>query len=398
MDFLFCGLMQKCPVIDLYQKPEVFLREENKNNEQFRFCTLDMAQLLVIPPRLHVLSSKLKRDRDIQKQINDIARKARTAAESFKSAISKEGSAVLLQKTLFITSSSNDISIADMQRALNAATQALTATSDIVVSLQRDIHSSIEICRGRKGHYESELDTILSRISNMWTEIESLEVIITIHEDEATSLSVEAVELNKRVYDMKKAAKKKRKHVETTGLIGGIVGLALAPFTGGTSLALATAATGISAAVNLPRADTYEKTASRLHNDAERKTVKVEELTSQKSELMKQKSSLESEMGPVQSRTESLTEASNVLQQVTSFLLPTIHAIDVLLHAFQDMSTAIEDASLQNNSFEIIRLAFSSTPKRIEGRSSPYLDRLMEKWEQLEGILLQHGAQNFQLK
>ncbi|XP_045190703.2 uncharacterized protein LOC123547572 isoform X2 [Mercenaria mercenaria] len=340
-------------------------------------------QLLAIPSRLHVLSAKLKRDRDIQTQINDIARKARTAAESFKSAISEEGSAVLLQKTLFITSSSNDISIADMQRALNAATEALTATSDLVVSLQTDIHDSIEICRGRKGHYESELDAILSKLSNMWAEIESLEVIITMHEDEATSLALESAELHERVHDVKKAAEEKRKDVETTG---------------GISLALAGAATGISAAVNLPCADTYEKTASMLHSDAERKTVKAEELKTQKSELMKQKFSLESEMGPVQSRTENLTEASNVLQQVTSFLLPTIHAIDVLLHAFQDMNAAIKDASLQNNSFEMIRFAFSSTPKRTEGRSSSYLDRLMEKWEQLEGILLQHGAQNFLLK
>ncbi|XP_053407809.1 uncharacterized protein LOC123547572 isoform X3 [Mercenaria mercenaria] len=285
-----------------------------------------------------------------------------------------------------------------MQRALNAATEALTATSDLVVSLQTDIHDSIEICRGRKGHYESELDAILSKLSNMWAEIESLEVIITMHEDEATSLALESAELHERVHDVKKAAEEKRKDVETTGIIGGIVGLVLAPFTGGISLALAGAATGISAAVNLPCADTYEKTASMLHSDAERKTVKAEELKTQKSELMKQKFSLESEMGPVQSRTENLTEASNVLQQVTSFLLPTIHAIDVLLHAFQDMNAAIKDASLQNNSFEMIRFAFSSTPKRTEGRSSSYLDRLMEKWEQLEGILLQHGAQNFLLK
>ena len=186
----------------------------------------------MIPRRLHNLSSKLKHDNDIQAHITEIARKARAAEKSFTSVILYEGNAVLLQKTLLSTSAPNDVSVSDMQCALNAATSAMTDTRKLVVCLQSDMHDMIETCRGRKLKYESKLDSILSQISVKWTEIDKIDHSIPQLEEEASALNIQAIELKNKANYVQRKAKQKRQVVETTGIVGGIIGLALAPFTG----------------------------------------------------------------------------------------------------------------------------------------------------------------------
>lgn len=351
------------------------------------------AQLYGIPTRLYNLSSKLKQDHDVQERILKIARKAKEAGNAFKSVILYEGHAVLLQKTLLLTTTASAINISDMQGALSAATLALTDTRTHVVCLQADMHHVIEICRERRVEYETKLDNILSTITNMWEEIDSTEVIITQLEDDASALNIKAVNLWDKAEKVKKKAKEKRKNVETTGLVGGIVGLALAPFTGGASLALATAATGISAAVNLPQASEYEKSSESLRQDADRKKEKVDELKSHKSDLMKRRAKLQREIDSVQSKTKCMADAAVVLQQVTTFLLPTINLIDQLLQAFQGMESAIKEVLLQNDSFEIMQRAFGNELECQGKYPTKYLNQLKEKWNMLEEILIQHGAQ-----
>ena len=68
-------------------------------------------------------------------------------------------------------------------------------------------------------------------------------------------------------------------------------------------MALATAATGISAAANLPEACEYDKLSSNLHNDADRKTGRADELKIEKVDLMEQRSVLQGELAAILSKT-----------------------------------------------------------------------------------------------
>ncbi|XP_045190709.2 uncharacterized protein LOC123547575 isoform X2 [Mercenaria mercenaria] len=342
-------------------------------------------QLLAVPAKLNALSLKLGYDADIQKNINGISAKTTAAANSFIATMTNEGSQVLVNKSLLMTSlSPSDVKIANMKSSLNAATLALQANKQQVISLQTDIHSNVESFRGRKTAHESELSTKRSRISTIRSEIESLESSIQAHDKEASEVENGAAELDKRACDIRHAARRKRKRAG----IGGIVGVVLAPFTGGASLALA----GIHAGININDADDCDRNARRLRDEAATKRNQVQTLRSKKATLDGQKASLESEIATLQNSTDNLNEASHVLKEVTDFLRGSIDDIDNVLTVFQSMDTAMAEASLQTDSFKIIQNAFAQQPDKLGSRAQVYLDKLKGKWTQLETVLLQHGA------
>ncbi|XP_045190143.2 uncharacterized protein LOC123547252 isoform X2 [Mercenaria mercenaria] len=352
-------------------------------------------QLLTVPTKLNALSLKLGYDADIQNNINRISAKTSTAANSFKATMTNEGSQVLVNKSMLMTSlSPSDVKITNMKSSLNAATRALQANKKQVISLQTDIHSNVESCRGRKTAHESELTTKRTRISTIRSEIESLETSIQAHDTEASTVENGAAELDKRAHDIRQAARRKRKRAGLGGIIGGVVGVVFAPFTGGASLALATAAAGINAGININDADDCDRNARRLRDEAATKRNHVQTLRSKKASLDGQKASLESEIAKLQNSTDKLNEASRVLQEVTDFLRRSINDIDNVLNVFQNMDTAMAEALLQTDSFKIIQNAFAQQPEKLGSRAQVYLDQLKGKWTQLETVLLQHGAKS----
>ncbi|XP_045190147.2 uncharacterized protein LOC123547255 isoform X2 [Mercenaria mercenaria] len=347
-----------------------------------------------ISSRLQTLSSKLRRDPDIQMQIKCISKNAATTAESFKSALSKEGGNILLQKTLLLTGNSGEANITDLQSALKVGKEALCVTRKNITCIQTNIRNTGDICSTRIAGYESDLSAVLTKISSASAEIDNLWANISTYEDEAAAASSEAFDLQERAAFKKKAAEQARHNANLIGIVGGLVGTALAPFTGGQSLAMASAATNLKESDLEKETDEMEKNASRLYNEAEKYSREARKLKLQKSELKRKRAILDAEMGHIQIGIDSVKDAANVLRQVSSFLLPTFNTMDSLLQAFQDMDTALDDVCQQSNPYDIIKNAFAIHPKTKDGCSQLYLKKVGDKWKQLEALLLQHGVQS----
>ena len=186
-------------------------------------------QLLSVSPALNSLVEKLRHDADIQSCIQGISARAGDAASAFRSTMEVEGGKVFAQKSaLMKTLSPNDVQITDMKSSLNAAIKALQSNRTLVISLQTEIHISVESCRGRRMEHDNNLSTMRIRISNLNDEIKSLDENIKVHDDEAATSERSAAELEERRNSIQRANKRRKRRAG----IGGIVGVALAPFTG----------------------------------------------------------------------------------------------------------------------------------------------------------------------
>ncbi|XP_060552591.1 uncharacterized protein LOC132713901 isoform X2 [Ruditapes philippinarum] len=343
--------------------------------------------LLKVPSALNTLVSKLSHDADIQNRIQGISARALAAADAYKLTFDNEGGSILVQKShLMSTVSTDDVRITSMKNSLNAAIEALQSNKNLVINLQTDIHSNIETCRGRKMEHDSALSTKRERISNISTEIGSLDENIKVHEEEAVSAETGAAELEGRRDSIRRAARKKRKRAG----IGGIVGVALAPFTGGLSLGLAT----VYAGVNLNDAGDCERQANRLREEANSKREHVKQLRAKKEILENQKLSLDEEATSLQAYTDDLDKASQVLEEVTDFLRRSIVDIDNVLVVFQDMESAFSETVLQTDSFKIIQNAFAKQPNRLDSLAQNYLDQLKCKWTQLETTIVENSTRS----
>ncbi|XP_053407867.1 uncharacterized protein LOC123547603 isoform X2 [Mercenaria mercenaria] len=196
------------------------------------------SRLLAVSAKLSPLSLKLGYDADIEENIKDISERTIAAANSVKETMTDEGSRVLDKSFLMTSLSPSDVLITNMQSSLNAATRALQANKQQIISLQADIHSNVESCRGRKTAHESELFTRRTKISTIRFEIENLDASIKAHHDEACTTENGAAELVERARDLRHAARRKENRAGIGGIFGGLAGVMLTPVTGGASIVL----------------------------------------------------------------------------------------------------------------------------------------------------------------
>ncbi|XP_045190708.2 uncharacterized protein LOC123547574 [Mercenaria mercenaria] len=354
---------------------------------------INAQQLLNVPSKLSELAAKLHHDKDIQNDINILARDGQQVANSFKRMLEADGSKILTEKNRLVkTSNPTDVEVDTLRKTLKAARDSLTSKHKDIITLEKDIHISIATCNGRKKQHDTERQTTNLKLETIPKEIASLNEKIKAHDDSIGTYDKSAQDLDNQAENLRRAARKKKRKGLFGGLVGGIVGVALAPFTGGASLKIAAAAAGIHAGVNLNDADDCNRNARRLRDEATSKRQQVQTLRSKRDTLEVEKRTLESQIRTLQTSSDELQDAAGGLQEVSDYLRSSVNVINDLLRAIENMDTAMKDAELQSNSFVIIQNAFARYPETLGAKSQPYLDKLKEKWTRLENILVQHGA------
>lgn len=146
--------------------------------------------------------------------------------------MTSDGNVILAQKELLLKATApSDVNITKMKSSLQSITSKLKSVRGDVVNMQTHVHGSIESCRARKRQHESEVASKNSTISSLQGQISTAQSNIESCEKDSASFDQSAQELENRAGDIERAARRKRKRGRF-GVLGGIVGLALAPVTG----------------------------------------------------------------------------------------------------------------------------------------------------------------------
>ncbi|XP_053407514.1 uncharacterized protein LOC123547254 [Mercenaria mercenaria] len=354
-------------------------------------------QLQKVPSKLSALAALLHRDQDIQTEINRLARDGQQVANSFKRMLEADGSKILTEKNRLVkTSNPTEVKVDALRNTLKAARDSLKSEHRDIITLENDIHKSIETCNGRKKHHDTERLATNQKLETIPKEIAILNEQIKAHDDSIGALDKSARDLDNRAENLRWAARQKTENRIIGGVfggvIGGIVGFALAPFTGWTSLAIATAAAGFGVGVNLDDADDCNRNARRLRDDAASERRQAQTLRSERGTLEVEKRTLQSEISALHTSSGELQQAADGVHDVSRSLRSSVDDIVDLLRAIGDMDTAMKEAELQSDFFVIIQNAFARNPETLGATSQPYLDKLKEKWIRLEKILVHHGA------
>ena len=101
-----------------------------------------------------------------------------------------------------------------------------------ILELQTKVHCQIETCRGQVKDHVAEQLTNKERIEFAKIDITALKVKIESNEEDARNLQKVARDLDEKVADLNRIAKKKEEIGAISGNIGPVVGLILFPFTG----------------------------------------------------------------------------------------------------------------------------------------------------------------------
>lgn len=206
---------------------------EHFSSALFNINILLLQTLQNVPSTLSCLGSKLQNDPDIQKQISVLAREGKAVADSFRQVIAIDGGKILTETNrLANTSNPTDVNTHKLRETLKSARDSLTSERKEVVTLQTDIHSNIEECNKRKKQHETNKQTTQNRLHSIPADIASLDESISAHEASVRTLEQSARDLDGQADNLRRSANEKRKRGIFGGVLGVVVGAALAPFTG----------------------------------------------------------------------------------------------------------------------------------------------------------------------
>ncbi|XP_060552597.1 uncharacterized protein LOC132713905 isoform X3 [Ruditapes philippinarum] len=350
-------------------------------------------QLQDVPSKLSSLAVNLHYDRDIQTEINSLAHDGQEIVISFQNTLKTEGGKILTERNRLVkTSNPTDVKVDTLRTILKRARTSLQYEQKDIISLESDIHINIERCHTRRKQHDTSRKNVNIELESLPKKISSLEDKIRAHDESVRNIEQSSNELDVQAENLRRAARKKKKRGLFGGVIGGIVGVALAPFTGGASLAIATAAAGIHAGVNLNDADDCNRNARRLRDEANSKRQEAQRLRTERDTLVAEKNKLLSEIRKLETSMDELRDAESGLEAVSGYLRSSTEVITELLFAIENMDTAMKDADLHGNSFEIIQNAFARHPEKLDKSSQVHLNTLKDKWQRLAHILSQYGA------
>ncbi|XP_052252444.1 uncharacterized protein LOC127859074 isoform X3 [Dreissena polymorpha] len=340
---------------------------------------------------LTTLSSLLILDPDIKTKMDQMVSKGRECFINYESTMRNEGGAILVQKELILAANSaGDVNVQGMLLSLDGITVKMKAVRDASLSLQSNVHSNIESCRRRKQMHETTIATDQLTLKNIEAEIQGINSQIASFEADIVSMDNDAGTLENRAEAIDSARRRKKKK-GVWGVVASVVGIGLAPFTGGVSLGL-TAAGGIIAGKNFEDADDCRQTARALRARAQTRRTDAHRLREQNAAAAGRTSFLAQEIQGLQSKKAQLESTILVLQQMTLDLTNLVQYIDSSLNVFQTMDTTFKDISLHSESFLIIQNALRKHPERLADKAQATLEELQGKWSNLESLLIANGA------
>ncbi|KAH3713385.1 uncharacterized protein LOC127859075 isoform X2 [Dreissena polymorpha] len=337
------------------------------------------------------LSSLLILDPDIKTSIYQMVWKGRECFNIYESTMRNEGGAILVQKKLILAAkSAGDVNVQGMRISLDGITFKMRAVRDAALALQTNVHSNNESCRGRKQTHETTIATDQLTLKNIEAEIQGINFQIASFAADIVSMNNDAGTLENRA----RAIDSEESQNEVEGFLGNVasvIGIGLAPFTGGLSLGL-TAVGVIYAGKNLKDADDCRQTARNLRALAQTRRTDAHRLREQNAAAAGRTSALAQEIQGLQSKKVQLESTILVLQQMTLDMTNLVKYIDSSLNVFQTMDTTFKDISLHSESFLIIQNALRKQPERLADKAQDVLEELQGKWSNMESVLIANGA------
>lgn len=286
------------------------------------------------------------------------------------------------------------VNIVNIKRALEALCISVKISSDNLFSLQTDVQDNIEKCKKRKKQHDSDIETKRNYLKTITIQLKLYNSDINAFEKEAKDLDTKAAGLEKNGEELRERSDQNKRKTAVGGIVAGVVGLVLAPATGGASLLVATAGATINAAVNMPKAIDNAKRAQNMREQAESTRKEAQEHRIKKREITNSKSVLELEIKPLEKDADELSNACRVLKEITEILFTISDAMDYLQQVLQNTEVSIKEVHLRADAFKIIQTALQNRPGHFEERAQIYFENLRDSWVMVEHFLIENCAKH----
>lgn len=192
-----------------------------------------LQQLQSLPIRLRYLASQLHHDEDIQERIIDLVHDGNEAVTAFRQIMKVSGDEILTAKNrLMKVDSPADVTVNTFRQTLKDTRISLEREKMKIVYLQTKIHTAIEESNRRKKEHQTAKRKISISLHAIPEDIQQLASKIKEYEKLIKVYYRRAEEMEQTAYMFEREANNKGGGGIVLGILGGIIGAVLAPFTG----------------------------------------------------------------------------------------------------------------------------------------------------------------------
>ncbi|XP_060554768.1 uncharacterized protein LOC132715724 [Ruditapes philippinarum] len=359
-------------------------------------------QLETDQQKLNLLLKKLFNAPDVQTKIEKLASEWMNVREELSIMLFIKWRAVKRRKSKLLSKRRPNANTFDkFKAAMIEFRKDLTKWADDVRRSQTNNHDVVEICRQKKKEDETKRQLIGVDISQTMGTINSLRLEIEACYNDANSKESDARQLKRNAEESHEMSTKHAMVATVGSGIGLLTGLALAPFTGGSSIAFALGAAGANTVVHGTAACLHESSANSSEISAKRKHEQARDLRMQIGEHESDIYRKEWEVTELKNREDDLEETISIIRDVESIFYKFIDYIEERLINIQNVETVLREIELNGNMLSIILCAWERDRKKgffrkLFGWKPKYLNeeeedlklKIKEKWEIVERSML----------